>query len=297
MSSPLLDGQWRLVYPGTEYTFGTPLTPTFNRTTPDLGDVELRVSDVDRPRRDGRAFGTDFRSGRTVTFELGVRGTTEREARDEAARLTRAWRADPVRSTPGAVAELHTRYAGREVVLFGRPRRFAPDYADTAVNSFVQVVADFAAIDDLFYGPDLMSVTFGISPSLGGGLEAPLVAPLSTTRTSDRSTSLRVDTELPAWPVVRINGPIANPIVTVPGVFEFEVRLDLAYDEHVLIDTQPWAQYALRNGTANVSGAVRGTLLSEASLPSGNHEIGLRGTDPTGTASVVVSWRPAYSSL
>ncbi|WP_348240011.1 hypothetical protein, partial [Salmonella enterica] len=90
----------------------------------------------DRPRQDGRAFGVDYHSGRTISFDLGVRGLTPEEAREEAALLTRAWRADPVRLTPGAVAELHASYDGRHRVVYGRPRRFAPIFSDIAVNNY-----------------------------------------------------------------------------------------------------------------------------------------------------------------
>jgi hypothetical protein len=297
----VIDGQWKLTYPGTEYTFGTPDLPTFNRTTPDVGDVDIRVADVDRPRMDGRAFGVDFRSGRTVSFDLGVRARTELDARSEAARLAAAWRADAVRLTPGGVAELRARYAGRERVLFGRPRRFAPIYSDVRVNGLVTVTADFACIDDLFYAPEDDTVQFGIVPPLGGGLVTPLAAPLSTTMSSDRSQAVYIDSEMPVWPVVEIFGPIANPVLKVVGTdgssFTFDVRVSLLYDETVTIDTRPWARSALRNGTANVAGSVRGTRLSKASLAPGIYEVGLKGNDPTGTARVRLSWRSTYTSL
>lgn len=292
----LSSGEWSLSYPGTSYTFGTSASPAWNRTTPDLGDVEVRVSDVERPRQDGRAFGVDYRGGRTISFDLGLRGPTPTAAREEAQHLAQVWRADAVRSKPGAVAELRASYDGRERLIYGRPRRLATDFSDVAVNNFVAAQADFAAIDDLFYAPEEDSISFGIVPVLGGGLVAPLSSPLSTTLTSDRSQAFRVDTEMPVWPVVRIDGPVTNPVVNIGDVV-LEVRLDLLYDEWVEIDTRPWARSALRNGTANVSGSVRGTRLSQASLTNGAHEVGMRGLDPTGTATVRVSWRPAFSSL
>lgn len=292
----LRHGEWSLTYPGTSFLFGSPETPVWNRTTPDLGDVDLRVADVDRPRQDGRAFGVDYRTGRTITFDLGVRGRTAVEVRDRAAELTKAWRADPVRRTPGAVAELRLNYDGRERLVYGRPRRFAPDYSDVAVNTFVGAQADFACIDDLFYDTEEETISFSIVPGLGGGLIAPLRSPLTTTASSDRSQGVHIASEMPVWPVIRIDGPITNPVVNVGTVATFEVRLTLAHDEWVEIDTRPWARYALRNGTANVSGSVRGTRLAQAAIPAGSYEIGFKGTDPTGTASVQLSWRPTYTA-
>jgi hypothetical protein len=297
LSSSMRDGEWRLSYPGVEYAFGTPATPVFNRTTPDLGDVDIRVSDVDRPRADGRAFGVDFRGGRTISFDLGLRARSEAEVRQEAARLQQVWRADAVRSTAGALATLTTQYAGRQRVIYGRPRRLAVDYSDAGINSFVTAVADFAAIDDLFYDADEYSAQFGSVPPTTGGLVAPLAAPLSTTRSSSRATSLRVNTEMPTWPVIRIYGPMTNPVLNIGDEFEIEVRLSLRYDEFVHIDTRPWARSAMRNGYANVSGLVRGSRLSQAALGPGNYPVGIKGMDPTGTARVSISWTPVYVSL
>lgn len=291
------DAEWRLRYPGTDFTFGTRETPTFNRTTPDLGDIDIRIADVDRPRGDGVSFGMDYRGGRTISFDLGVRAQTELAARDEAARLITAWRADRVRLKPGSVAELTARYAGRERVVYGRPRRLAPDYSDVAVNCFVGVTADFACVDDLFYDPEWEEARMTTSPQLGGGLLAPLAAPLSTTLNSDRSAGITVATDLPAWPVIEIHGPITNPGVEIVGVFKVEVQAQLVTGDVAVIDTRPWVRSAKLNNWGSLGGAVRGTRLSQVRIPAGNHEVVLRGLDPSGTASAVVRWQRAYSTL
>ena len=290
------DAQWRLIYSGADYTFGTPDLPVFNHKTPEIGTADIRTADADRPRADGRAFGVDYFGGQTVSFDLGVRGYTDAEVRAETAGLQQLWRADVVRRTPGAVAELHTRYAGRDRVVYGRPRRFAPDYSDAAVNHLVSVLADFACVDDVFYGPTDESLSFGIVPPSGGGLVAPLAAPLSTTLSSDRSQGIHVETELPAWTVVDLFGPVTNPVITFGTLVTFEFRGSLAYDGVLSIDTRPWKRSVLRNGVS-VAGKLRGTRLGNAALPAGDYEVGFRGTDPTGTASVRVSWRPTFSSL
>jgi hypothetical protein len=295
--SDLLNGEWRLTYPGTSYRFGTPANAAWNLTTPDVGDADLRVADVDRPRQDGRAFGVDYRGGRTISFEMGLRAQTPAKAREEAALLQQARRADAIRSVPGAVAELRTVYDGRERLMYGRPRRLALDYGDVTVNQYVGVVADFACSDDLFYGSVEEDARVSLVPSLGGGLMAPLRSPLSTTASSDRSVGINVDSEMPVWPVVRVNGPVSNAEVYVGDLFRWQLRLSLDYDEYVDIDTRPWARYALRNGSANVTGAIRGTRLARSSIPSGSYPVGFKGEDPTGTSSIEVSWRPTFSSL
>lgn len=291
-----MNGEWTLSYPGTLYTFGTGATPAFNRTTPEFGGSDIRTADVDRPRSDGRAFGMDFRSGQTISFDLGVRSTSEETVRAETETLSRVWRADAVRLLPGAVAELRAEYAGRARIVYGRPRRFAPNFSDAGINNFVTVVADFACVDDVFYADTEASLAFGIVPRSGGGLLAPLASPLATTLSSDRSQGIHVDTEMPVWPVVTIAGPIVNPVVTIGDLVRLSLVGSLAYGETAVIDTRPWRRSALRDG-ASVAGALRGTRLSQASLPAGAYEVGFSGTDPTGTASVTVSWRAAFSSL
>lgn len=287
--------QWRLLYPGANYTFGTADLPVFNRKTPEIGTPDVRTSDKDRPRSDGRAFGVDHMGGQTISFDLGVRSTSDAEVREEAATLRRVWRADAVRLAPGAVAELHTTYAGRERVVYGRPRRFSPDYSDASINNTVSVLADFACVDDLFYGPEDESLSFPIVPPTGGGLIAPLAAPLTSTASSDRSQGITVATEMPVWPVVELTGPVVNPVVSI-GPVRFEFRGSLAEDETLTIDTRPWKRSALRNG-ASVAGSLRGTRLSQAALPAGGYEVGFGGTDPTGTALLRVTWRPTFSAL
>lgn len=290
------NGEWRLVYDGTDLLFGTPATPVFNSTTPSFSSVEVRNSDTDNPRSDGRAFGVDYRGGLSVTFDLTVRSSSEDAVRSEAAGLATAWRADAVRRTPGAVAELHACYAGKERVLYGRPRRFAPDYADAAINHLIGVDADFECVDDVFYDAEEKGVTIQLVPPSGGGLLAPLAAPLSTTATSDRSTVFTVGGVLPAWPVVEIEGPITNPVVEIVGLYAFEFATSLAYDESVVIDARPWRRSVLRSDGASLAGKfTRSTpRLPDAGLPPGSYELSLRGQDATGTATARLRWRDAY---
>jgi hypothetical protein len=207
------DREWRLSYPGVELSFGPADDPVFHLSAPELSDAEVRADDVDRPRQDGRAFGVDLHSGRTVTFDLGVVGNSEAAVRDRLAVLSRAWRGLGLRDKPGAVAELRTRNAGRERIVYGRPRRFAANEEEIG-EGIATVTADFATVDDLFYG-DEESMTLGLVPATGGGLTGALAAPLSTTASSDRSTGIRVGGQLGAWPVATIYGPITRPVVEV----------------------------------------------------------------------------------
>ncbi|SCL32993.1 hypothetical protein GA0070616_4608 [Micromonospora nigra] len=291
------DGEWSLTYPGVSLTWGPADLPVVNMVAPDLGDVETRADDADRPREDGRAFGSDFRGGRSITFELGVFGADEADARSTLADLARAWRGDAVRRSPGAVAELAMRHAGRERVVFGRPRRFASSEAEIS-EGVALVGCDFAAVDDVFYGPAEDSRTIGLAPPLGGGLTGALAAPLTTTGTSDRSAVLDIGGELDAWPVLTIQGPVTNPVVEVLGLWRLELRTTLAYDRSVTVDPRPWSRSVLLNGGGSLAGALSRTSprLAAMGLPPGSHEVAYRGTDETGTSSVRFAWRESYPS-
>lgn len=282
---------WIISYPGEALSFGSIASRYVFTAAPEIGPPDIETADATRPRGDGVAFGVDFFGGRTITFEIDVDGVDEVDARARLAVLNRAWRADAVRQTPGAVATLTTD-SGR--VTFGRPRRFVS--ADGWLpQGLSEVTADFACSDTLFYAGAESEASVSLIPAPSGGLIAPLASPLATTRTSDRSEVFTVGGELPTWPVFEIQGPITNPVVEVLGVLRMEFRLTLAYDEALVVDTRPWARSILRNG-ASVAGCLSRTSsrLSQASIPPGSYELVLRGASGSGTAAATVRWRDAY---
>ena len=282
---------WQLAYGETAFAFGSVSSGFVFPTAPELSAAEIEHEDADVPRGDGVAFGSDFRRGSTVTFSIDVNGASPSDARARLSQLTRAWRADEVRSTPGATARLISD-TGR--TAFGRPRRFAPDLEELP-SGMAGATADFATADDLWYGPEEFEVV-PLVPALGGGLMAPLASPLATTASSDRSQGITVEGEVPTWPVFEVAGPITNPVVEIVGVLRLAFNLTLAYDETLVVDTRPWVRSITRNGSS-----VRGSLsrtstrLSRAALPPGSHEVVLRGTSD-GLASLAARWRPAFTT-
>lgn len=292
------DSEWTLIYGSTNYTFGPADLDVVNMSAPDIGDVEVRADDADRPRSDGRAFGQDFRGARTVTYDLAVLGSDESAVRSRLAALAKVWRADEVRLTPGALAEMRVRYAGRERALFGRPRKFAHVEED-APQGFIPVAATFDAADDRFYSTTTTETVLSIAGGTGGGLLAPLAAPLSTTVSSDRSQSIEVLGDLAAWPVVTFTGPITSPELEIFGLWKMRLATTIAEGQSISIDTRSWARTALHSTGASVAGAFTrdSVRLSKASIPPGRYEMAFRGSSPTGTATARVSWRDTYTSL
>lgn len=291
------DGEVTLAYPGESVTVGLADSEATFLAPLDLGDVAIEAADAPRPRGDGVSFGTDYFGGRTITLDLGIVRPSESEALDALSRLRRAWRADAIRLTPGATASLTFRRAGRERVVFGRPRRFAPGLEDIG-QGMATVLADFAATDDLFYSTTTTRLLVPFAPAPTGGLMAPLASPLATTGDSDRSMALTVAGEMPSWPRVTIAGPVVNPVVELVGLWRLEVRASLLEGDSLVIDTAPWARTVLRNGAGAAGLFSRASVrLSKAAIPPGTYEAVLRGSSVTGSASALIEWRDTYSSL
>lgn len=293
------DGELVLSYSGTTVTFGLDdsTLPAFLTEAPDLGDLDIETADARRPRGDGLLFGKDFLGGRTITLPLAISAPTEAEALAIYQTLRTAWRADKVRLTAGATATLRFRRAGRERLVYGRPRRFAEDLT-LARQGVIKVVADFAAADDVFYDVTEQAKAVGLVATPSGGLVGPLGSPLSTTASSDRSVAITVDAPVPAWPTITISGPVTNPVVEVVGLWRMEFRATLAYDQTLVVDTRPWARTVKRNGS-NLAGSLtrQSTPLSKAQIPSGTYELAFRGASDTGTATATVRWRNSFPTL
>lgn len=291
------EAEWRLSYPGTDFTFGTGATPVFNRTPPDLGDIEVRHEDAAHSHSDGVLMGRDFKGGRTVSFDLGIHGDPA-AIRDTLGLLSAAWDAQTIRREPGAVAELHSHYRGKHRVAYGRPRRFAPIIADVATG-LGAATAEFETVDPHFYSAEENTETVGLVAATGGGLLAPLASPLATTGTSDRSTSITVSSDLPVWPVLEFSGPITDPEIELLGLWKIRVRETLAYDQTLVIDTRPWRRRVyITPGAGSRRGALTrdSVRLINASIPAGTHEVAFRGRADTGSATVTIRWQNAYST-
>lgn len=286
---------WHLTYPGTDFAFGTIDSQyVFPQSgPPSVSNTSIDDQDAARPRGDGVLFGEDFRAGTTITFDVEVHGENETEVNALLDTFNTAWRADPVRNTAGAVAAL-TSHTGRTV--FGRPRRFQQKY-DLTPFGVTAVTCDFETADDLWYGP-LQTATVNLVPAAGGGLVAPLAAPLSTTATSDRSQTFTVSGRQAVWPTITIQGPITNPTIEVVGQFKLGFNLNLTQYQTLVVDTAPWARTSLLNG-ASVAGKLMPLYdrLSDASVPPGRYDLALRGTSTLGTAYATIAWRDAFPNF
>lgn len=292
-----LPAPWRLDwqksgrYPGGSLQFGTWGTPYLMTKMPTIDEPDRQSDSLGNARRDGQRFGKDFLGGSTITFELEANGSDEDDARSAASRFRSAWRSAAVRLTPGAVATL-TAHTGRQT--FGRPQGAPVDY-QRAHQGRGSYAPEFLAADDLWYDPEDVEIVTLVTGT-EGGLVAPLVAPLLTTASSDRSRVFEVGGEEPTWPVIKIRGPIINPAVSVVGRFRFGFETTLAFDEYIEIDTRTWSTSILRNGTSGIATDSTSDLIRNALLTPGRYELSLRGTATGGNPTAQVAWRNAYAS-
>jgi len=260
--------------------------------SPDVVSVDRQL-----PRSDGIRFGRDYRGGRTITINMHVFGAHGADGMAILNDLAAAWSGDEARRLPGSVQTLRISYAGRTRRVYGRSRRFAPVATKTASTGWAPVVADFRCVDHLFYDDVEKVNEVGIVPPSGGGLVAPLVAPLTTLGISYAPGEITVGGTVPCWPVFIIKGPISLPTIDVIGEYRVTLATIIREDEFVIVDPRPWSRGVRLNGTQSIAGQLTpaSPRLSEVRLTPGPHEIILSGLDETGTSSLTVAWRDCYT--
>lgn len=257
----------------------------------DLGVADHRIQDQLNPHGQDRYFGQDQLSGPTWTLELRAgRNATTVQALSALAAVARAWRSAP--DGPGEESVLRYCAGGRTRLVYGRPRAFSPDINLLYSHGYLPMGAQFVTADTLHYDDVEDRLTVGLIPGNAGGLVSPLISPLTTVAGGQRQGIVSVAGDAPAPLLIMFKGPLSNPRASSTG-WQVGLNTVLAYDQSVTIDTRKGT--VKRNDGADLSGALtRSTFLPEARLRPGNREIIFAGTDPTGTASCTVTWRPAY---
>src|SRR5690606_38047581 len=128
------------------------------------------------------------------------------------------------------------------------------------------------------------------------GFKFPATFPVVTVGERQTTELVRVTGECPTPVVVDVQGPIVNPLIQV-GPLRFETKVSVPSGQKLVINGWPGERAITLNGKP-VPGVVSGasTRLSEAVLSPGDHEVSLRGTSSSGTASLTVRWRDAFAS-
>src|SRR5690606_26893370 len=248
------EAEWRLVYPGVDLTFGG-FTEYPIVAPPDLGESSPETQDNPYPYADGTQVGRDYRPGRTIAFEIGVNRFSNTEGLDAHGSLARAWRGDSIRKNPGAVATLHAMHGGRERVVFGRPRRYAPVLMDNE-SGYSGVTCDFQCSDDLWYDAAETNVSIGLYAPTSGGITAPITGPITRSGAVRVAGGLQAGGLVDGWRVVAIEGAPETPGVELVGLWSREVTTALAFGQCGAIDTRPGARSVVRRDGASVGGKL-----------------------------------------
>lgn len=249
----------------------------------------VRHQDKARPRTDSWAFGRDLYSPPVRTFVIGIKSD------DPLAlpRLRNAWRADAVRSTPGASSVLRWNIDGETYRASGRPRDFEVLGKKAHDASWTVVRATFLYRDLYVLRDEQQSVSLTINaPSTGSGIILPKTLPWTLGEVAEKAGVLDLDAISPTPFTVTITGPSygsASQLKVWGAGWSFDFGgLVLSAGQVIKADT--YAATATRNGV-NVAGnlSIRSTLSGR--LQPGINEFRFSCSDPSGTTTASVKWR------
>lgn len=261
-----------------------------------FGQPNIRTQDVDRARADSRRFGRDYKSGRTITFDMHVLVDPSLSL-DALDTLWAQWTGDDIRTTPGATTTLRWSRGGRTRRVYGRPREFLP-VTGTDKRGWVPVTATFATRGPYFYDDTEQSIIVDFAPPTGSGFTAPFTSPITFTGENPSQGSFTIDSPSPLQTPItlRIDGPIIDPRIVIDNDLVIELSVDIASDDYALVD--PIDMTIISKFGQNWAGKLtpESTYLSDLYVGPGQHVAVLTGTDSTATSSITVSWRTVHAS-
>lgn len=265
-----------------------------------LGRAPQRTADVEPPGEDGLWLGPDFFSGRTIRIDAGIRTPGDEEAALAVHELLQQAADDEaVRLAGGATTSLRLKFPGRPTrTVLGRIRTLDADLTQ-AVHGWIPLDIEYTGQDHLYYDEPQAKI-LPLGSLTQGGLTFPMVLPVTIEDTAGavgRPGFLHVDGTASTWPVLRVNGPCANPTVTHVGSGRtLTVQGSLAAGEWVQIDTRPGWRSVLRDNGGGMPLTAQ-SRIDEFRLTPGFNELHWTATDPTLTCTLAVTWWPAYKAL
>lgn len=170
------------------------------------------------------------------------------------------------------------------------------------IQDYGQYVAlTFMAPDPTFYAPTSLVVTFELADSEGFSIPTPIPTPIGESELDDTATIAYTGTAN-TFPVIRINGPITNPVIT-----NTTTDAAISFADGTSIDLGDWWEIDTRYGMRTIvdqDGASQlGNLADDSSLAafylqaSTNNVITVTGTNVSGATSVTLTYYVRYGSL
>jgi hypothetical protein len=265
------------------------------------GDDDWTNDDNEDALNGGTRFGRDRLKGPVHGFDLFTNVDDEDGALAALSSFKTAWRALSVRQSPSDVIPVRYRINGRERRFYGRPRRFSAPPTNLIQGGFIPITTDFQAADAFFYDDAAQSVSLTLH-NVGtseGGFIFPVIFPVTALPVGTSEQQLVVGGDAPAYPVIRVNGPVTNPVITTDS-WTLALDISLGALDYVIIDTRPWKRTVLKNGNQNAAGSLstnRRLYLSDVVLEEGSvPQIQFSGSSASGAPTCTVSWRNTYNS-
>ena len=260
----------------------------------EMGPESVETNDLDNPIYDDTYLGVDFHRGPTWTFEFIIEGRDELEVIDNLDRVKAVWRNARNTKLAGTPIELAYTVAGRERVVYGRPRRFAVSNIQTAQQGFVSVTAEFKLSDPLNYDADWETVRLDAVPPDTRGLEEHLTEDTLTTEVGGvRQGQLPIVGGTAPTPFrVTLYGPTTNPGFTIAGR-RYQFNTKLSANQRLTVDSRTGS--VKRNQSTNMVHTMADpTPIKNIRLEPGKAvEISFFGDDPTLSSYATFSYRHA----
>lgn len=263
----------------------------------DLGTLDWRTQDVDRPGGDGRIFGRDYANPGSIVITAHSTADTAVEARANLRALAAAWRWSEHRDNPGAYTSLNLVLEDVEGVVYGRPRKFTPELGAGGYRAGGQgATLEFVPLIDLVFESTTRNVHISILPNQSLGLEFPAIAPFYFEgEQTQRQGQIVNDSLVPVPFKVAFHGPVVDPSVTsTVGGWEISLEMTIPSDQTIVVDTLANTVTRQSDGVSFASALTYQSDLS-ARLAPGAQEVVFAGRDSTNTASVDVSWSDAVT--
>jgi hypothetical protein len=265
----------------------------------------MRTGDQARARVDGYTPGQNLLDERIITLSFLVSvtsGSWETALANLAAAFTPFGDPSTVNlsfaqwlATPSQPGMLQFQLPGwtYPIAAFGRPTKYDLPIDTDYQYHYARVAVEMTCPDGVLYENSLIQSTTGL-PSPTAGLTFPVTFPASFGASTGGSVQVTNSGNYPTFPVITIQGPCTNPVVSL-GSLQLGVAISLGSTDSLVID--------MRGGSVTLDGTgLRNNLLTSGftffPLPAGTSTVGFSSSDATQvTGTMTVALLPAFAAV